>query len=142
MHLFLLFCILLFNPLLVFAENRNVYYEPEVVSLTGVVKVLTFPGPPNYEDIKKGDRAETCGYLTLTQLVDVKIPKTSQNIQNVLERNIKVIQLVIDGDDQKKWKKIKTGNYIYVRGTLYHAFTGHHHSKILMIIQEINELVP
>lgn len=33
--------------------------DESVVTLTGQVILRTYPGPPNYEDIKRGDRAES-----------------------------------------------------------------------------------
>ena len=37
------------------AANKTVYYEPATVELRGTVETKTFPGPPNYTNIKQGD---------------------------------------------------------------------------------------
>jgi hypothetical protein len=34
-------------------------YEPALVALHGTLHRKTFAGPPNYRDIRKGDKAET-----------------------------------------------------------------------------------
>jgi hypothetical protein len=33
-------------------------YEPAVVTLSGTLVRKTFPGPPNYKSVKKGDKPE------------------------------------------------------------------------------------
>jgi hypothetical protein len=38
-----------------------------VVTLTGRIMTRTYPGPPNYRDIKQGDRAETQLILVLSK---------------------------------------------------------------------------
>jgi len=120
-----------------------VYYQPETVDLTGIVQVKTFPGPPNYYDIKKGDVPETCGYLILEHPIDVDLkPHVKDEFDGFdeLERNVKIIQLVAHIHGHKDWDFIKTGKHVRVIGKLFHSFTGHHHAKILVMIDTISEL--
>jgi hypothetical protein len=62
-----------------FGENRTVTYEPAVIELAGRLDLQTFPGPPNYESIRKGDEAERNLYLKLDNSIDV-LPKGSHPI--------------------------------------------------------------
>ena len=56
-------------------------YEPSVVQLSGTVIRETFPGPPNYESIERGDKPEVLWWLVLSQPIcmeeDVKEPSLS-----------------------------------------------------------------
>src|SRR5260370_17559026 len=47
------------------SAQKCLKYGPTVVSLTGTLRSQVFPGPPNYESIKRGDRKETAIILTL-----------------------------------------------------------------------------
>ena len=47
------------------AGNAIVTYEPEIVELVGTLDLQTFPGPPNYDSIQKGDDIERHFYLKL-----------------------------------------------------------------------------
>lgn len=119
-------------------KNQLVYFEPKSVKLNGMIKMLTFPGPPNYESIKNGDADETGPYLILSNPIDIKLVPRVQIGNDEPEKNVKLIQLVVHHDND--WKKIKEGNYVDVTGTLFHALTGHHHARILLWINKINVL--
>jgi hypothetical protein len=64
-------------PGFAFVANVVFYYEPVVVKLTGIIKIETFPGAPNYESIAKGDVVELGHYLLLSHPIDVI--KTAQD---------------------------------------------------------------
>ncbi len=38
------------------AQGDCLSYEPTEVRLTGTISRKTFPGPPNYQSIRKGDK--------------------------------------------------------------------------------------
>ena len=40
------------------STEKCLNYGPDVIQLEGELYKKTFPGPPNYEDIKKGDEEE------------------------------------------------------------------------------------
>lgn len=96
--------------------------------------MLKFPGPPNYTSIKEGDRDETGPYLILTDPVDIQ---SSPHIQgnDTTEKNVKLIQVVMK--HKRDWDKIKEGNIVKVSGTLFHALTGHHHARILVMAEKM-----
>ncbi|MCX7115014.1 MAG: hypothetical protein NTW08_03785 [Gammaproteobacteria bacterium] len=72
MRVFLTFVLCLFLIGAVIAKNKTFFYEPHLTSLTGEIKMLKFPGPPNYTSIKEGDRDETGPYLILTAPIDIQ----------------------------------------------------------------------
>lgn len=114
------------------ANNPQVYAEPNTVQLDGVIIMLTFPGPPNYESINKGDKAETGPYLLLNHPIDIK-----DNNEAVI-KNVKILQLIIV--NQSEWKYIHQGNVVKVMGSLSSPITGHHHAKALLEIKQIKVL--
>lgn len=134
--LFILF--MFFITPICLAKNQEVYFEPKNVVLKGVIVMLKFPGPPNYESIKNGDKDETGPYLLLTNPIDIKLPENAQNSTDTTTNNVKILQLVVLND--KDWKNVKQDNYVQVTGTLSSSVTGHHHARALLDIQNIKVL--
>jgi Domain of unknown function (DUF4431) len=104
-------------------------YAPERVVLKGTVKRQTFPGPPNYESIANGDRVETIWVLHLAQSICV-----SANAEWEHESRVSDVQLVFSGNE---YEKPLVDRKVVATGTLYHAHTGHHHTKVLLTVSII-----
>lgn len=140
---YFIFMILL-SPIL-FASNRVVTYEPEQFELRGTLDLQTFPGPPNYESIKDGDEIERHFYLKLEFPIDL-IPLVSGHptVSNPdPEKNVEIVQLSIDAGDDALWakfRKVGKGARVKILGTLFHRFTGHHHSRVLLIVKKMEPL--
>lgn len=117
------------------AKTPHVFFEPVVVKLEGTIRTLKFPGPPNYESIKNGDADETGPYLILNNPIDIQLVPKIQIGNDEPEKNVKLIQLVVR--DNNDWRYVKEGNYIQIKGTLFHASTGHHHARVLLWINKI-----
>ena len=137
LRLLLLVSIYFLSPFSI-AKNQFVYYEPKSVELNGTIITLKFPGPPNYESIKNGDADETGPYLILNNPIDVRLVPKVQMSNDEPENNVKIIQLVVY--NSKDWKKVKQGNYVHITGKLFHALSGHHHTRILLTINKIKIL--
>ena len=109
-------------------------YGP-TVSLTGTLGSQVFPGSPNYESIKRGDRKETAIILTLV----TRACTTGNDPQgfDVAETGIREMQLVVT--KEAHWKSVRRlmGKRAIVRGTLFHAHTGHHRTKVLVDVANI-----
>lgn len=99
---------------------------PDTVILSGKLERHTYPGRPNYEDIKKGDQPETGFYLLLKEPVCYVGDELSDPKQNV-----SLIQLVLD---QKGYDELRPylGKIIKLKGSLFGSHTGHHHTPILL----------
>lgn len=111
-------------------------YEPDVVSLTGRLHYSqVFPGPPNYESVKQGDRKETA--LLLTLMKRICTVGTAPQSYNVSETNIRTIQLVVI--ESAHWKTVRRlmGKRVRITGALFHAHTGHHRTKVLSSVANI-----
>ena len=100
----------------------------DTVSLTGVVGRRTFPGAPNFESTRRGDRAEQGLYLSLTKVIctiddSVAGPKSK----------VQLIQLVLDSAGSA-FLRNRLGQRVTLRGTLFGAHTGHHHADLLLTV--------
>ncbi|MBI5492902.1 MAG: DUF4431 domain-containing protein [Deltaproteobacteria bacterium] len=110
-------------------------YEPTKVTLTGTIIVKTFPGPPEFESIEKGDRPETYWILKIKRPVCVNgDPKDEVNLET--EKNVQDMQLVLSIGKYARYKHLVT-KQVVVDGTLFHAITGHHHTKVLLEVTSI-----
>ena len=109
-------------------------YGP-TVSLTGKLNSRTFPGPPNYQSIRRGDRKETALLLTLSQ----NICTTGNDPQglDVPETGVHEVQLAITNSAHWKLVRRLLGKRIIVTGTLFHAHTGHHRTEVLIDVASV-----
>ena len=112
------------------AQRKQLRYEPENVTLTGRVVYRTFYGPPNYGETPKQDSRETQAILLLDSAVDV-IGTPNDEI-NETERGVKAITLVSD-----RSLRSFVGKRVTVQGSLFHAHTGHHRTKVLMSVTSV-----
>lgn len=111
-------------------------YESDGVKLAGKIKTMTFPGPPNYESLKKGDQPEVAWVLRLRRPVCVEAGR--DNEFDVAESKVTDIQLVLEAEEFTKWRVLARGRaWVVVTGKLFHAHTGHHHTAVLMEVTNI-----
>lgn len=123
------------------ANNRIVYFEPNNVELKGIVTKITFPGPPNYESIENGDKKETYDFLILENPINVDFSPSQKKIKNddttnVPTNNVKVLELVVVSGFSD-WKKLEKGNVVQITGELFSAFSGQHHTRVLLTAKEV-----
>ena len=109
-------------------------YGPKVVELSGTIHEQDFPGPPNYESIAAGDARESSWILHLDKVICVS--GDPNDVLNQAEENIGEIQLVIASEQYKKYKMLLL-KPATVRGTIFHSHTGHHHTRILLNLEQI-----
>ena len=113
------------------SANANCLSYNAPVTLTGTIAIQTFPGPPNYENIKNGDKPDSCWIMHLREPICVIAAQDDE--LNETEKNVSEIELVF----MSKEPQPKPGS-IKIQGTLFHAITGHHHTKVLMEVKTIN----
>jgi len=134
-----LYFVLLSSPL-TYAHDRVLHYRPAEVELSGVLDLQTFPGLPHYESIASGDEPERHFYLKLDAPVDV-LPQRGDHIDNPeVEKNVKIVQLAINGEDEVLWSRFRhagRGAHVSITGNLFHRFTGHHHSRVLLTVDKL-----
>jgi len=114
-------------------KKQLLSYEPAVVELKGKLIIKTYYGPPNYGENPDTDAKEAMPFLVLDKPVSVRgnpDPKARFDRQTV--ENVKKIQLVLTLPH-----KNLIGAKVIVTGTLFQAFTGHHHTDVLMTVSSI-----
>jgi hypothetical protein len=111
---------------------RVVHYDPAVIQCKGKLRLINFHGPPNYESIKEGDEKEGAFILELDKPFDIEPTHNAQEPPNTdWEKNVRRIQLIVVGRSDKPLEK-RIGKRVSVKGKLFHAITGHHHTPVLM----------
>lgn len=99
-------------------ENASIQWQ-------GKIHRTTFPGPPNYENIKKGDKPETYWIL------EIPTPVCIEN-----EKSLSKFQLIIDPIIYKN-KNLLLKEKVKVEGSLTPQITGHHHTPFLIDVKSI-----
>jgi len=110
-------------------------YEPATVSLRGELTVEVFPGPPNFQDLKRGDQPEHVWVLTLPKPVCVSAQPSDELYRAVPS----VTRVQVGFDDVDKYKSYDSllGHKVVVTGRLYPAHTVHHRTDVLLTIESI-----
>jgi hypothetical protein len=103
-------------------------YEPDTVRLTGRLVRRTFYGAPGYGENPKHDEKETGCYLELRQPVCTMADRYYE-----AKTSVRLIQLVLDSAGYARLRS-SVGKSVTLRGTLFAAFTGHHHAPILLTV--------
>ncbi len=117
------------------------HYDPETVELSGKIEQQAFPGSPNYESIPEGDQVEKGWYLRLDRPIDVVETKNdAPSPSSETERNVKIMHLAW-GENPGLRSKIKDVTKskceVHLKGHLFHRWSGHHHSRVLMWVDTL-----
>ena len=115
------------------AEEPCLHYMGDPVILSGIVTNRTFYGPPNYGENPDTDSRETQGILVLSKPICVD---KNPNGYDEAEKNQLEVTLV---PNSKTNLKDYLGKQVTVHGKLFHAFTGHHHTPVLIEIISIEK---
>lgn len=121
-----------------FPFARRFAYDSPDVKLRGTIEAQTFPGPPNYQSVENGDAAETYWILNLEgpicTLAAQPDPDGSQ--YEPAENNVSKMQLMLDGDTYQTYRSL-LGKPVTVTGSLFHAFSAHHRTALLLQVTNI-----
>lgn len=108
-------------------------YEPTVVELKGKLIIKPFFGPPNFGENPETDSKERSWILSLTTPINVRANTEADPILFPSVENVRELQLVLPEPHREL-----IGKNIIVKGTLFHANTGHHHTDVLVVVQSIS----
>lgn len=112
------------------AEKTWLTYEPDIVTLHGVIKHDKYPGPPNYGE-GPDDEQVTVPVVHLESPINVKGKTSTEagdpNAQS--EENVALVQLNPLG------KPIRLDGCMRVSGTLMHAVSAAHYTPVVMIVK-------
>jgi hypothetical protein len=115
-------------PLATPAKSDCLSYEPSRVSIQGALNRVIFPGPPNFQDVERGDKPEPYFVLQLQQPVCVDKGKYEDepSLSDILS-----IQLGLTGPQYSQFRSL-LGKRVRLSGTLSAATTGHHHTPVML----------
>jgi len=100
-------------------------------SLSGSLELQTFPGRPNYQDIKKGDEAEAGLYLKLDHPITIHFKDKIDHKEVSLTEQIVLMQIA--GDFEDRFFKIAKGkNHVSINAPVFEWQSGHHHAHFLV----------
>jgi len=110
-------------------------YEPSSVRLIGELVRQVRPGPPNYESIQQGDAPEATFFVVLKRPICVSGDSASE-LNTETEFGLDTVQV---GPSDSNWVPFRrlVGKQVEVRGTLSHAISGHHRTRVVMEVQAI-----
>lgn len=115
-------------------------YEPSQVVLKGKVTTRLEYGAPGFGEDPKNDAKENIFLLVLDKPVDVQPdPDLSSDTNTESFKNVREMQMVFMNIDHKLFKRIM-GKKVKVTGTLFQAETGHHHTDVLVTVDELKIL--
>jgi len=116
------------------ANQASYFYEPVVSLISGTLTVERFYGPPGFGEDTLHDSREDSYVLLLEAPIDVKPEAQASDDFNVPKEGVFKIQLTsAQGISFREYKDKE----VELRGTLFGAHTGHHHTDVLMEVQEI-----
>ena len=111
-----------------------------VVELVGTIQNETFPGPPNYADIRKGDESEQYWILKLRKPIDVaEDPDFPVPDENSPQLNVHDLQLNLDVHLNANYRAYTKflNKTVVVTGELAQGFTVHHKTAVLIYVRDI-----
>src|SRR5689334_25182997 len=85
------------------SQSQCLSYEPAVVTLSGTLVRKTFPGPPNYESVKKGDKPETNWFLELSAGLCLNEDPTQPDL-NPKHSGVHEIQLILEPKQYQQYE--------------------------------------
>jgi hypothetical protein len=119
------------------STEKCLNYEPDVIQLEGELYKKSFPGPPNYEDIKKGDEEEI--YWLIKTAKPFCVNKGSY-VEGDELHGLSEVQLVISSKlDIYKTKRSLLNKKIKAQGTLFPQHTGHHKTEVLLTVESLEK---
>lgn len=110
-------------------------YDPEKVTLQGKLVRETHPGPPNFESVKDGDRAETGYYLHLGKPICVR-DKHHQELSSY--DRVRRVQLILSTEQYKQLRP-RLGKQVMLGGMLWDGNTGHYHAPVGLEVKKIDQ---
>ena len=112
--------------------------QTDTLSFEGTLNYRIYPGPPNYEDVRKGDTPEPTYILKLEE----PICATGDEF---VDQNVKFDRIQIFPESGKAgqalWRDLRglIGQRVVVAGTgAFGSHTGHHHAPLMLPIASVS----
>lgn len=111
-------------------------FDDPSVRLSGTVFSRIYFGPPGYGETPVQDARERATLLLLDAPICVRASPHPEADDNSFEGNVLVIQLAAVHVAPELLEKAQ-GRRVVVRGSLFHALTGHHRTPVLMDVLSV-----
>ena len=119
-------------------DEKCLNYGPQKVQLEGQLYRKSFPGPPNYTDVKERDKEENFWLIKASKgfCVNDNGDDWAGKLVNQTD-----IQLVIMPEliDWYETKKSLLGQKVMVTGTLFPQMSGHHKTEVLINVESLEK---
>jgi hypothetical protein len=110
-------------------------YEPTIVALHRTLIRKAYAGPPNYSDIRKGDKAETYWLLNLDSPICMSLDASEPKLNPSL-KDVRKVQLVLDQESHDNFEGL-LGKRIVATGSMFGGHSGHHHTPVLLTVKSL-----
>jgi hypothetical protein len=131
----ILFCLTL--PITSQGDSETSPCPKGVVTISGILHLGQFFGPPGYgEDIKK-DSIESSYYLQLPSPVNEQIMQYGKFIGQLPNCSNEHFVQIVDYKPAKNQLNKKIGKKLKLSGTLFESVTGHHRTHVLLEIKKV-----
>ena len=118
-------------------QQTCLHYGPSAVTLEGTVIRRPYPGPPNDESARQGDRPDTVLILSIPKPICVAPDSASDESDKQPESGVRELQLAIGTDSVWAQLRAAHGSRLRVTGELFHAISGHHRTRVLIWVIQI-----
>lgn len=122
-----------FSALPLPAVDASYRYEPDVVTLTGVLSTRIYPGAPNYESVKSGDLPNKIWLIRLPHPISMEPGPEPASFEG--ETGIKEIHVILTDLKDEKTLKQHGGETVTIIGKIFHAHTIHHPLPLILDVQ-------
>jgi len=114
-----------------FAIDKECWNESKACVVTGTLETHVYPGPPEYEDIKKGDAKENSLYLKLDHPIIIHFKDWEKNDAPATE-SISLMQIAVVSPRFYKLADKKKKCHVTIKGEIFASFNAHHHTPFLI----------
>ena len=122
------------------SSETRIVNEGKTIAIQGNLSRETFPGPPNYESIEKGDHPETYWVLGVNEPVCAR-GEDMENGDLYMSAETQRLQLVMTGVQYNEFKSMM-GCWVKVSGEVFIGHTGHHNTPVLLDLTRCGEIEP
>jgi hypothetical protein len=125
---------------LALAGQRCIHVPPQAgdtpVTLEGRLSVHLYPGPPNYESVRGGDRPERTYILTLPR------PICLDDGGAFADADARFTRVHVYTADDALWPRLRAGigRRVRIGGRGFAAHTGHHRAPLVVDVREVSVL--
>ncbi len=120
------------------ADAACLQYGPTIVTVSGKIFLRTDFGPPGYGEDPAHDSREQHIYIKLDKAICVEPSNGDGDLSDEPEAGLDTLEMVYFSEIP--FQRVWLGKHVLVTGTLFHAFTGHHWTRVLITPSETHIL--